>query len=214
MAPRTTEQYETIREEKKNLIMQTALEHFARNGYHATTISHIAKHAGISKGLLYNYFESKEALLKEIIFKSLSEIYKYFDINRDGFLTEEEFEFFVKQVFRILGEKKIFWQLFFQLLMQNEVREQFLKNADKLFLPYDSRKNESAGNYILDIAGIFNDYFARKKEKKGPDYDPELELTMFMYTLKGLAVTFVFSDELYDRIHFEKTLNKIIELYK
>jgi len=214
MTPRTTEQYENIREEKKNLIMQAALEHFARNGYHVTTISHIAKDAGISKGLIYNYFESKEALLNEIIYKSLSEIYKYFDINRDGVLTEEEFEFFVKQIFRILGEKKTFWRLFFQLLMQNEVREQFLKNAGRLFLPDDSVKNEPAGRYILNISGIINDYFERKKEKKGADYDPGLELTMFMYSLKGFALTFVFGDESFNETRFEKSLNKIIELYK
>ena len=54
--------------------MDVALEHFANEGYHATTINHIAKHAGISKGLMYNYFESKEALLKAIIHKSVTEV--------------------------------------------------------------------------------------------------------------------------------------------
>ena len=44
MSPRTPLQFEEIREEKRNLIMDTALEHFAREGFHATTINHIAKH--------------------------------------------------------------------------------------------------------------------------------------------------------------------------
>ena len=71
MSPRTPKQFEEIREEKKTLIMDVALEHFANEGYHNTTINHIAKHAGISKGLMYNYFESKEELLAEIINRSM-----------------------------------------------------------------------------------------------------------------------------------------------
>jgi leucyl aminopeptidase len=90
MSPRTPKQFKEIREEKRNLIMDTALEHFASEGYYATTINHIAKHAGISKGLMYNYFESKEALLKAIIQRSVMEVYSYFDIDRDGYLSEEE----------------------------------------------------------------------------------------------------------------------------
>ena len=86
--------------------MDTALEHFANEGYFSTTINHIAKHAGISKGLMYNYFESKEALLKAIIHKSVNEVFNYFDIDRDGYLSEEEFEFFIRKINVMLKEKR------------------------------------------------------------------------------------------------------------
>ena len=66
MSPRTEEQFEEIRESKKNLIQEVALELFATRGYHSTSISMIAKEADISKGLLYNYFESKEELLNSM----------------------------------------------------------------------------------------------------------------------------------------------------
>ena len=55
MAPRTEQQFEEIRESKKKLILETALELFASEGFHTTPISRIASEAGISKGLLYNY---------------------------------------------------------------------------------------------------------------------------------------------------------------
>lgn len=67
MSPRTKEQFEEIRDQSKDKIMSAALQLFGTNGYEATTISQIAKEAGYSKGLLYNYFDSKEALLKELI---------------------------------------------------------------------------------------------------------------------------------------------------
>jgi AcrR family transcriptional regulator len=45
----------------------------ARHGYESTSIAQIAAHANISKGLLYNYFESKEALLKSLVQRAFSE---------------------------------------------------------------------------------------------------------------------------------------------
>ena len=198
---------------KKALIMDVALQHFAGDGYYKTTIGHIALHAGISKGLLYNYFESKESLLSEIIQRSVEEIDAYMDINKDGFLSEDEFEFFVRRIAQVLKEKQTFWQLLFQLLMQKEVREQFLKP----FLGSTSLLRIAAENkeglLMSGIMKTITNYFQRKKELKGPGYDPFLELNMFLVSLKGFAMTYVYMDE-EDQEYFEKTTNRIIELYK
>ena len=43
MSPRTEEQYEEIRKQKRELIMNAALEEFAEHGYHATSINMITK---------------------------------------------------------------------------------------------------------------------------------------------------------------------------
>ena len=64
MSPKTSGQFKEIRADKKQLIIDTALNLFANKGYHASSISMIAKEAKISKGLMYNYFDSKEALLR------------------------------------------------------------------------------------------------------------------------------------------------------
>ncbi len=213
MSPRTPQQFEEIREEKKNLIMDSALEHFAREGYHATTITHIAQHAGISKGLMYNYFSGKEDLLAAIIQRSVSEVYNYFDIDRDGKLSDDEFEFFVKKIAQILREKQTFWRLFFQLLMQAEVREQLLNyfiGASSLMKSVNDFKEEF---FVSRIMKIITEYFLRKKESKGSGYDPFLDLNMFILTIKGFAVTFIYMDD-DDEDYFNKTVNHIIELYK
>ena len=70
MSPRTEHQFEQIREARKHDIMVAALELFAAEGFHTTSISKIAARAGISKGLIYNYYSSKEDLIKSIIFSS------------------------------------------------------------------------------------------------------------------------------------------------
>jgi AcrR family transcriptional regulator len=208
--PRTSKQYEEIREEKMTLIMDVALLHFANIGYHETTISHIAKHAGISKGLMYNYFDSKEALLKAIIHKSVNEVYKYLDIDRDGYLSGEEFEFFIRKINVLLKEKRHFWRLLMQLLMQNDAREQFLKafqETDSLIHP----GHEPGDNYYpRRMMKMITDYFLRKKERIGNQYDNEGEVNMFFITLMGFAVKNIYSDADDD----EKAINRIIELFK
>ncbi|HEX2921095.1 MAG TPA: TetR/AcrR family transcriptional regulator [Bacteroidales bacterium] len=211
MAPRSKAQFKSIREEKRALIMDAALEHFARDGYHNTTITHLARHAGISKGLMYNYFTSKEELLAEIINKSMNEVSAYFDPDRDGILTEEEFELFVRKYLLLIKGKVAFWQLLLQLMLQKDVREQLL-------VAY-SGKPQQGGFYKMsphsksDVFRIILDYYMRKKESKPPDYDPVLEMNMFMYTLSGFALTTIYAEKT-DDTYFEKTLNRIIELYK
>lgn len=73
MSPRTAEQNEQIRVESKHKIMAAAFKLIAKNGYEATSIAMIAKKAGVSKGLLYNYFTSKEELVKALVMGAMEE---------------------------------------------------------------------------------------------------------------------------------------------
>lgn len=66
MAPKSNTALEEIKKEKTVRILDSALILFAEYGYHQTSVSKIAQHAGIAKGLIYNYFESKEDILKQI----------------------------------------------------------------------------------------------------------------------------------------------------
>lgn len=67
MSPRTKEAQEKVREASRNNILNSALKLFAEKGYHATSMDNLARSAGISKGLIYNYFPTKEALLKGVV---------------------------------------------------------------------------------------------------------------------------------------------------
>jgi AcrR family transcriptional regulator len=213
MTPRTPVQFQEIREEKRTLIMDVALEHFANEGYHKCTISHIAKHAGISKGLMYNYFESKEVLLSEILNRSMGEISHFIDPDNDGHLSEEEFELFIRKYFLILREKISFWRLYYQLLQQKAVRDQFMKAFPS---PVNSVESVSVNgnNSILAVASrMIADYFIRKKDSRPADYDPILDMNLFIYTIEGFARITTFLDQVDDN-YYEKTINRIIEIYK
>lgn len=49
--------------DKRDRILQAAVKVFAKNGFHATRVSEVAKAAGVADGTIYLYFESKEQLL-------------------------------------------------------------------------------------------------------------------------------------------------------
>jgi AcrR family transcriptional regulator len=72
--PRTPEENDRIRQASKEKIRAAAMELFMKQGYYATSISDIAKKAGISKGLLYNYYKGKEELLSEMVEARIREV--------------------------------------------------------------------------------------------------------------------------------------------
>ncbi|WP_066174137.1 TetR/AcrR family transcriptional regulator [Bacillus marinisedimentorum] len=69
--------------EKKQLVINTAMKLFAQNGYHATSMQEVADKCGIAKGSLYNYFSSKEDLL-------LSVYQYYYNLMRGNILKAVE----------------------------------------------------------------------------------------------------------------------------
>ncbi|HVM41953.1 MAG TPA: TetR/AcrR family transcriptional regulator [Gemmatimonadales bacterium] len=48
-------------------ILAAALQTFAEHGYAATKLEDVARRAGVTKGTLYIYFESKDALFKAVV---------------------------------------------------------------------------------------------------------------------------------------------------
>lgn len=190
MSPRTSEQFEEIREEKKLLIMQAALELFANEGFHPTSISEIAKKAGISKGLMYNYFESKEDLLKETILHGIESLMEFFDPNHDGILTKEELIHFIKQMVKTIKEHVIYYRLYFSLMVQAPVMKLFEKQLWAMFEPFFK---------------ILYEYFEREGYQ-----DPIAEVSFFQSLLDGVGMTYVSDPQNYPIDAVEK---KIISMY-
>lgn len=58
---------EEQKEKRRKEILASGLDLFIRKGYTATKISDIANRVGMSVGLLFHYFESKEKLYEELI---------------------------------------------------------------------------------------------------------------------------------------------------
>lgn len=63
MSQSTNNKAEEMKIERKEQIMRAALSVFAYHGIKLTKVSMIAKEAGVSHGLVYHYFTSKEEVL-------------------------------------------------------------------------------------------------------------------------------------------------------
>lgn len=56
-----------LAEERRNQILEAALAVFAREGLHDARMEDIAKKAGLSKGALYLYYNSKDAVIEALL---------------------------------------------------------------------------------------------------------------------------------------------------
>lgn len=188
--PRTPEQFEQIRKEKRHQIMDAALELFSHDGYHSTSIAKIAQAAGISKGLMYNYFDSKEDLVVSVMNKGMEILTSFLDPNKDGVLTEEEFDFFVIKSFESLRDNVVFWRLYFSLFMQKDVFELVISN-------YQSVMNNTMQ--------LLTSYFEDRGVK-----DPASEAILFGSIMDGLCMTYILNPEHTD---LEKLQKIVIEKF-
>ncbi len=68
--PKTQEQNQEIKDERRANILKTALRLFAVHGYDSTTINDITQASNCSHGLFYHYFSSKEEVFKTLIEES------------------------------------------------------------------------------------------------------------------------------------------------
>src|SRR5256886_2945704 len=61
--PMSQPQQESSNPDRRSQILEAALICFAKRGFHQTSMHDISSEAGISVGLIYRYFENKEALI-------------------------------------------------------------------------------------------------------------------------------------------------------
>ena len=59
--------YRRRKEDRPQEIIAAAFAAFAENGYTATRVDEVAKRAGVSKGLMYLYFKTKDELFKAVV---------------------------------------------------------------------------------------------------------------------------------------------------
>jgi len=54
-------------EQRREQLMACAIERFADRGYHTTSVAEIVEGVGVGKGVFYWYFDSKEALFRQVL---------------------------------------------------------------------------------------------------------------------------------------------------
>ncbi len=186
MSPRSQEQFEKIREEKKALILDTALELFAMKGYHNSTISQIAKHAGISKGLIYNYYSGKEDLLEAVLRDGFGRMVAMM-VPDDGILdTREEFIELIDKVFASVKADKKYWRLYYTLLFHPGFYDIYKIIYKEAVDAYDK---------------IVCEYYKVKKEK-----NPEIMAHTLGAVIDGVSMAYIIAPEYFPLDEIKKII--------
>jgi AcrR family transcriptional regulator len=85
-----------VSEERRNQILEAAMAVFARQGFEQARMDDIAQQVGLSKGTLYLYFKSKDAIISAILQFFIAQEKKL-----HGFLESEEPSSVCEQLLRL-----------------------------------------------------------------------------------------------------------------
>jgi AcrR family transcriptional regulator len=130
--PRTPEENDRIREASKEKIRVAAMELFMKQGYYATSIMDIAKQAGISKGLLYNYYKGKEELLSEMVEARIREVV---EVMTEAVVLEapnEQLKYIVNGAIDNIHKNPEVHRFYLHLQTQPEADEELIKHSHLL----------------------------------------------------------------------------------
>jgi AcrR family transcriptional regulator len=95
--------------EKRDAIVVAAKDHFSRYGYNKTTVSDLAKAIGYSKGYIYKFFDSKQAIGEAICTNCLADVMTAVDLSVDeGISATDKF----RRLFKTIVEQSA--ELFFE----------------------------------------------------------------------------------------------------
>lgn len=128
--------FERIKEEKKARIREAAFQLFTEKGYKNVKISEIAKLADVSQVTIYNHFESKEALFRDLIIRYMEDIYE--DYSQ---MVESEKTFAEKLEYMYTGKMKA------AQLFNPELMERMLE--DPVLMDYIQQYSEEKGYPLI-----------------------------------------------------------------
>lgn len=178
------------KEQRRQLIIDKAIELFAKKGYADTKIGDIAKAADMSVGLMFHYFESKEKLFEELVRYGAQATNTPREMNFENPL--DYFEGFLKVLFRYAKEQPRVMYLF---VIMSQIR-----------------RGEGIPQHIREIAGSV-DQIAQSAEviEAGQRYgyfrsgDPYLLSFTFWSSVQGVMELLASEPELVESGRFPET---------
>ncbi|MBZ4687960.1 MAG: transcriptional regulator, TetR family [Clostridiales bacterium] len=128
--------------DKKILILRAAVKVFSKKGFHLAKIEEIAEEAGVGKGTIYEYFNSKKNLFEEMFIR-INELYfkninEFLDSDKE---VKEKIFLFIYTHLKFISEHKDMAKimmnehhLFSEKIMQKTIkqRQKLIKNIEEV----------------------------------------------------------------------------------
>ena len=172
----------------KQKLFDAAMKLFESQGYFATTVKQITVEANVSKGLVYNYFNSKEELLVALIVASTDKMGSVAETLAPSESIEESLSLFVDNYLNYLKSEKRFLKLQLTLMLMPELKDVVNK-------PLQQR-----ANLLLQI---LIDWF-----KHAHISQPENKARLFLAMLDGVALHYL---SIYDQYPLTSMRSQLIQ---
>lgn len=187
--------FERQPQEKKELIINIAIEEFVNNGYDKTSTDMITSRAGISKGILFHYFKSKKNLYLYLVNycidlltkKSLSALKK---LKSDDFFERVKEIYLLKhEITRpLIKETQLMTDAFFN--PPNAVHEEMQQIITKYYETYQ-KEFMLEHIYLKELIEI-------DKLREDITVDQVIEMTMFVSEQIGNKYQMLYKNKQYD----------------
>jgi AcrR family transcriptional regulator len=161
-----------LKKEKQDRFINAALKNFSESGYRRASTDDIVRDAGVSKGLLFHYFESKQGLYEFVYHYSA----KYMQMEYSRALPLFETEFFELQ--RLLEEAKC--RVMRTYPYMNTFLNQAFREEDQEIV---SLVSERMDRYSASLSGI---YLKADVSHMKPGVDPSAVLKLCLFAADGI----------------------------
>jgi AcrR family transcriptional regulator len=153
-----------VREEKKRrtrkAILQAAVQLFGDKGYERTSIDELARAAGVGKGTIYSYFQTKSEIFLAFCEDELDHVYAEVTekTRADASLTEQLMALFMGE-FRYVTRHKDFGRLLLrEMIFPKELTVERSKDLDNRYIDFLSamcKKAQERGELRRDVDLLF-----------------------------------------------------------
>jgi TetR/AcrR family transcriptional regulator len=169
----TLQRFLALPPERQEAILQACLEEFAAQGYEQASTNRMVERAGVSKGVLFKYFGSKEELFL-FLYRRAAERVKAVHAEVLAALPDDPFaalEQIARHQFRLQQEEPLYWRLLEQV--QREPAHPVHQRA----------LAESVSDYQA-LLGRLREAMARGPLRPGVDLDRAMQLAA--WAMEGL----------------------------
>jgi AcrR family transcriptional regulator len=181
---------------QKDRILTAAQACFVERGFHAASMATIASTAGMSPGLIYRYFESKNAIILAIIGQQLT-------VARQRIRQLQSSENLSRRIFDYLDEKEPDDEKSMSIALYLEISAQATR---------DPQIAEALHRYDVTVCSELGDWLRRSREEGGhglPDDDVPERALMLLCLIEGLKLRALRETEL-NRDMLRKILDELL----
>lgn len=188
------------KQKKRKEIMDAAIAVFSRTGYHRTKIRDIADEAGVGKGTVYEYFDSKEGLF----FSMCEYLYdQYLDNQKSALDAVADPERQIRSLVTSTIENAAMWTA--MIYLNIDVWSEMDRKGEE-----DKLRQLVAGMFkrIAEVvSGCVREGQARGVFK---DFDADLVTHILLATLDGLMFQLLINKNMFDLEAMAATLSELL----